>query len=63
MVFNTTVNSISFTSLWSVLLVEETGGPGENHQPVASHGQTLSDNVIHLTLVEIRTHNMSGDRH
>jgi hypothetical protein len=20
-----------------VLLVEETGGPGENHQPVASH--------------------------
>jgi hypothetical protein len=22
---------------WSVLLVEETGGPGENHRPVASH--------------------------
>jgi hypothetical protein len=27
--------------LWqSVLLVKETGGPGENHRPVASHWQT-----------------------
>ena len=24
-------------SWWSVLLVEETGGPGENHRPLASH--------------------------
>jgi hypothetical protein len=24
---------------WSILLVEETGKPGENHRPVASHGQ------------------------
>jgi hypothetical protein len=24
-------------SWWSVLLVEETGGPGENHRPVVSH--------------------------
>jgi hypothetical protein len=30
MVFNATFNNIS------VLLVEETGGPGENHRPVAS---------------------------
>jgi hypothetical protein len=22
---------------WSTLLVEKTGGPGENHQPVTSH--------------------------
>ena len=29
-----------------VLLVEETGGPGENHRPVASHWQTLSHNVV-----------------
>jgi len=29
--------------LWqSVLLVEETGVPGENHRPVAGHWQTLS---------------------
>jgi len=31
MVFNATFNNIS------VVLVEETGGPGENHRPVASH--------------------------
>ena len=35
----------------------------ENHQPVASHWQTLSHNVVHLALIEIRTHNISGDRH
>jgi len=44
-------------------LVKETGGPGENHQPVASHLQTLSHNVVHLVLIEIRIHNFSGDRH
>ena len=27
----------SVTSWRSVLLVEETGGPGENHRPAASH--------------------------
>jgi hypothetical protein len=37
--FNTIFNNISVTSIswWLVLLVEETGGPGENHRPVASH--------------------------
>ena len=39
------------------------GGPGENHQPVASHWHTLSYNVVHLALIEIPTHNSSGDRH
>jgi hypothetical protein len=29
--FNTTFNNISVLSWWSVLLVEETGGSGENH--------------------------------
>ena len=33
----------------SVLLVEETGVPRENHQPVASHWQTLSHNVVSST--------------
>jgi hypothetical protein len=33
MVFNTTFNNISVTSWRSVLLVEETGGPRENHRP------------------------------
>ena len=37
MVFNATFNNISAISWQSVLLVEETGAPGENHQPVASH--------------------------
>ena len=37
MVFNATFNNISVISWRSVLLVEETGGPGENHQPVASY--------------------------
>jgi len=39
MVFNATFNNIS------VLLVEETGIPGENHRPITSHWQTLSHNA------------------
>jgi len=54
MVFNATFNNISVISWRSVLLVEETRGPGENHRPVASHWQTLSHNVVHLALIEIR---------
>jgi hypothetical protein len=37
MVFNATFNNISVISWWSVLLVEETGVPRENHRPAASH--------------------------
>ena len=37
MMFNATFNNISVISWQSVLLVEETGGSGENHRPVASH--------------------------
>jgi len=36
-------------SWWSVLLVEETIVPRENHLPVASHWQTLSHNVVSTT--------------
>jgi hypothetical protein len=36
MVINATFNNISVTSWLSVLLVEETEAPGENHRPVAS---------------------------
>jgi len=35
--FNATFNNISVISWRSVLLVEETGVPGENHRPVAIH--------------------------
>ena len=37
MVFNATFSNISVISWRSVLLVEETGVPGENHRSVASH--------------------------
>ena len=37
MVFNATFNIISIISWRSVLLVEETGTPGEKHQPAACH--------------------------
>ena len=45
-VFNATFNIISAISWRSVSLVEETGVPGENHRPAASHRQTLSQNVV-----------------
>jgi hypothetical protein len=37
MMFNATFNNISVISWRSVLLVEETGVPEENHRPAASH--------------------------
>jgi len=37
MVFNNTFNNISAIEWRSVLLVEETREPGENHRPDASH--------------------------
>jgi hypothetical protein len=49
MVLNATFNNISEISWWSVLLVEETGVPWENHWPAASHWQTLSHNVVSST--------------
>ena len=57
MVFNATFNNISVISWRSFLLVEETG---ENHCAVANHLQTLSHNVVHIT---IWTYNVSGGRH
>jgi hypothetical protein len=64
-VFNATFNNISAISWWSVLLVEETRVPGENHRPAASHRQTLSHNVVSSTphMSGIPIHNVSGDRH
>jgi hypothetical protein len=52
--------SISDILWWSVLFVEITGVPGENHWPAASHWQTLSHNVVSSTsrLSRIRTHNL-----
>ena len=65
MLFNATFNNISAISWRSVLLVEETGVPGENHRPAASYRQTLSHNIVSSTprLSGIRTHNVSDDRY
>ena len=43
---NATFNNISVLSWRPVLLMEETGVPGENYRYVASHCQTLSHNVL-----------------
>jgi hypothetical protein len=53
-VFNATFNAISAITWRSVLLVDETVVPGENHQPVESHWQTLSHNVISSTPLRVR---------
>jgi hypothetical protein len=65
MVFNATFNNILVISGRSVLLVEETGVPVENHQPVASHCPTLLHNVVSSTphRERVRTYNFSDDRH
>ena len=47
--FNATFNNISVILWQTVLLMEETGVPGENHRPVASLKQTLSHNVVSNT--------------
>ena len=48
MVFNATFNNISAILWRSVLLVEETEIPGENHRSVASHWQTLSHDDVSI---------------
>ena len=60
-----TFNSILVISWRSVVLVEKTRVPGENHRPVTSQWQTLLHYVVSSTprLSSIRTHNVSGDRH
>jgi hypothetical protein len=50
MVFNANFNNISVILWRSVLLVDGTRVPGENHLPAASNGQTLSHNVVSSTL-------------
>ena len=61
MVYNATFNNISVISCRSVLLLEETGVPRENHQPVAK-----TDKLDHTMLHRrsgIRTHNVSDDEY
>ena len=44
MVFNATFNNISVISWWSVLLVEKTEGPEENHPSVYESVHYISAN-------------------
>jgi hypothetical protein len=64
LLLNATFNNITFISWRLILLVEETGVPGEKHRPAASHWQTLSHSVVSSTprLSRNRTHNVSGGR-
>jgi hypothetical protein len=60
MVFNATFNNTSAISWRSVVLLEETGIPGENYRRVTIHRQTLSKKMLHrefelTTLVVIVT--------
>ena len=62
---NAIFNNISVVSWRSVLLVEETGIPGENYWPVVSHWQNWTHNVVSSTprLGGIQSLNVGGDRH
>ena len=54
MVFNTRFNDISVISRRSVLLVEETGVPGEALSQITDK---LYHKILHLVVRGIRTHN------
>jgi hypothetical protein len=63
-VFTTTFNNISVITWRSVLLVEETGVPGEKHRPVSSRWQTLAHLLYWVNLAWAGFElNVSGDRH
>ena len=49
MVFNSTFNNTSVTSWLSVLLGEETGEPGENHQPKSNYHTIMTTTTPYKT--------------
>jgi hypothetical protein len=51
MVFNATFSNILVISWWSVLLVEETGVPGENHRSVSSKKLVYPEKITDLSQV------------
>ena len=51
--FNATFNIISVISWRSVLLAEETGGPGKNHRPIALVTDKLYNIMLYTTDVSL----------
>ena len=50
LMFNATCYNISVISWRFILLVEETGKPGDNYRPAANHWQILSHNIVHKSV-------------
>jgi len=66
MVFNANFNNISAILWRSVLLVEETGVPKENHQPTANHWQNFNYRMllrVQLAWARFEFITFSGDTH
>ena len=60
MVFNATFNNMLVISWRSVLLMEEHGRPGENHQPVATHNINIPTGTTSVLNLQNINRNQAG---